>query len=502
MEPHSAIGGGSRGRTAPVQLRKVLGRREVLGLAFGAMVGWGWVVLAGEMIDRAGTIGSVLAIVVGAVMVLFVGLTYAELTSALSRAGGELSFAYVGLGPGASFLCGWTLVLAYLSVCAFEAVALPTVVDYLFDDLAVGYMWTVAGWDVHVSWVAVGMVGAVAIGVINYLGIKLSALVQWTAAATLLLIGLSFFVPGNIRGDTANLTPLFTSWGGFLGVVIMTPFLYVGFDVIPQIAEEIDFPIRAVGKLILFSILIALVWYVLVPWTVGLTLDQQSLAGRELATADAMSVVYGSAWGGRALVFGGVLGIITSWNAFFIGSSRLLFAMSRGGMLPEVFSRLHPKYESPVAVIVLITAITAMAPFFGRQALVWLVDAGGLAIVVGYFVVTVSFLRIRAVHPDLPRPYRTPAGGLVGILAMLATLFFITLYLPWSPSALVWPQEWLIILVWAVLGALFGLGARRRIAAMGRTKQEDLILGEYAEMVRNPQSQRSAGLTEPAGGSS
>ncbi len=184
------------------------------------------------------------------------------------------------------------------------------------------------------------------------------------------------------------------------------------------------------------------------------------------------------------MVFGGVLGIITSWNAFVIGSSRLLFAMSRGGMLREVFSRLHPKYESPVAVIVLITAITAAAPFFGRHALVWLVDAGGLAVVVGYFLVTVSFLRIRATHPDLPRPYRTPAGGLVGILAMLATLFFIALYLPWSPSALVWPQEWLIIVAWAALGVLFGLGARARVAAMGRVKQEDLILGEYAEMVR------------------
>jgi amino acid transporter len=187
-------------------------------------------------------------------------------------------------------------------------------------------------------------------------------------------------------------------------------------------------------------------------------------------------------------VFGGLMGILTSWNAFFIGASRLMFAMSRGGMLPGVFSRLHPKHESPVAVIALLTGITILAPLFGRQALVWLVDAGALAAVLGYFLVAVSFGRIRKRHPDLPRPYRTPAGRLVGALAILTTVFFIVLYLPGSPSALVWPQEWVIVLGWIVLGALFGLATRKRVTAMGRTCQEDLILGEYAATNRKSET--------------
>jgi len=123
---------------APVQLRKILGRRDVLAIAFGAMVGWSWVVLAGEMILRAGTLGSILAFGIGAVMVWLVGLTYAELTSALSRAGGEISFTFVGIGPAGAFICGWTLVLAYVAVCAFEAVALTTVVSYLAPGFEVG----------------------------------------------------------------------------------------------------------------------------------------------------------------------------------------------------------------------------------------------------------------------------------------------------------------------------------------------------------------------------
>ena len=318
----------------PLHLRKLLGRGDVLAIAFGAMVGWSWVVLAGEMIVRAGAVGSILAFGAGAVMVWLVGLTYAELSAALSRAGGELSFTFVGFGPTGAFVCGWTLVLAYVAVCAFEAVALPTVVSYLAPGgFEAGFLYDIAGWDVHASWVVTGVAGSVAIGAANYFGIRFAAFAQRLAVASLLLIGLAFFVPGSVRGDAANLVPYVTGWEGVLRVVIMTPFLYVGFDVIPQLAEEIDVPMRTIGRVIVLSILMALGWYALVQWTVGLSLDAATLDRRELPTADAMSAVYGSPWAGRVLVVGGAFGILTSWNAFFLGASRLLFAMARGGML-------------------------------------------------------------------------------------------------------------------------------------------------------------------------
>ena len=464
----------------PANLRKLLGRREVLAIAFGAMVGWSWVVLAGEMIVRAGALGSILAFGVGAVMVWLVGLTYAELSAALSRAGGEISFTFVAFGSAGAFVCGWTLVLAYVAVCAFEAVALPTVVSYLVPGFEVGRLYTVADWDIHASWVVTGVAGACVIGAVNYRGIRFAAFAQQLAVGSLLLVGLAFFVPGTLGGDTANLAPWITSWEGVLRVVIMTPFLYVGFDVIPQLAEEIDVPFRTIGRIIVLSIVMALGWYVLVQWTVGLSLDPATLAERALPTADAMSAVYGSPWAGRVLVIGGAFGILTSWNAFFLGASRLLFAMARGGMLPAVFARLHPRYGSPVAVVAVLTGITAVAPFFGRPALVWLVDAGSLATVVAYLLVAASFLIIRRRHPDLPRPYRVAAPAVVGWLAVVATVFFILLYLPGSPSALIWPEEWAIVLLWVALGAIPAAGLRRRIARLGAAEQARLILGETA----------------------
>ena len=158
---------------APVHLRKLLGRGDVLAIAFGAMVGWSWVVLAGEMIVRAGAGGSILAFGIGALMVWLVGLTYAELSSALSRAGGEISFTFVALGPSGAFVCGWTLVLAYVAVCAFEAVALPTVLSYLVPGgFEAGRLYTVAGWEVHASWVLAGVAGALVIAELLNVGVQ------------------------------------------------------------------------------------------------------------------------------------------------------------------------------------------------------------------------------------------------------------------------------------------------------------------------------------------
>lgn len=444
------------------------------------MVGWSWVVLVGEMIVRAGVVGSIAAFVSGAIMVALVGLTYAELTAAISRAGGEISFAFLGMGSWAAYVCGWTLALAYVSVCAFEAVALPTVVAYLVPDGATGYLYTLAGGEVHASWVAVGVVGSLVVGVVNYRGVRFASFFQGAAAIALLAVGVGLFVPGVGLGEPALAEPWSTGWEGFLRVVVMTPFLFVGFDVIPQVAEDIDVPLRAVGRLIMFSIALALVWYVLVLWSVGVTLPSSAVGALELPTAEAMSVIYGTPWGGRILLFGGLLGIATSWNAFFLGGTRVLFAMSRAGLLPSVFSRVHPRFGSPVAAVALLTAVTALAPLLGRPALVWFVDAGGFAAVVAYFMVAVSFLIIRRRYPRLARPYRVPMARLVGGLAIVVTLFFLGLYLPGSPSALSWPHEWAVIGAWTALGALFALGIPARLAQLGPDGQARMFLGPLA----------------------
>ena len=124
-------------------------------------------------------------------------------------------------------------------------------------------------------------------------------------------------------------------------------------------------------------------------------------------------------------------------------------------MIPSVFSRLHPKYQTPYVSVLTIGGLSLMSPLFGREVLVWLVDAGSFAIVVAYLLVVMSFLQLRRAEPAMSRPFRVPFGGWVGSLALILTFGLLLLYLPGSPAALLWPEEWLMLLVSAAVGAIF-----------------------------------------------
>ena len=442
---------------------RVIRRKEVFALAFGAMIGWSWVALTGNWIGGAGSAGAMLAFAMGGVVVIFVGLTYAELASAMPQAGGEHVYSHRALGRTASFVCTWAILLGYVSVVAFEAVALPTVADYLVPGFSRGYLWTVAGWDVNLTWVLVGVVAAVAITIINVLGIRTAAKLQLLATSLVLIVGLMLVGGGAVNGDSANLDPLFANGAkGLLGVLIMVPFMFVGFDVIPQSAEEIDIPFPEIGRLLMLSIGMAVIWYIAMIWGVSVGLSAEARAASDLPTADASATLLGGEWAGKLLVVGGIGGILTSWNAFLIGGSRAIYALARAGQLPAALGRLHPRFNTPHNAILLIGSLSVIAPLFGRPALVWLVDAGGLGIVVAYAFVAWSFLVLRKNEPAMERPYRVRSGNAVGWIALVLSIGIAMLYLPFSPAALIWPHEWAIVFGWIVLGAALAVAGNAR----------------------------------------
>lgn len=435
---------------------RVINRRQVLALAFGAMVGWSWVALTGVWIAGAGALGAMLAFGIGGAIVIFVGLTYAELAAAMPLVGGEHVYSHRALGRTASFVCTWAILLGYASVVAFEAVALPTVLEYLVPGFSRGYLWTIAGWDVNVTWFLTGALAAVVMTVINILGIRTAARLQALVVVIVLLSGLGLFSGAVVAGDTGNAAPLFSGGlAGMLSVLVMVPFMFVGFDVIPQSAEEIDLPFAAIGRLLVVSILLAILWYALVIGAVAMALPAPERAISALPTADAAAALFSGSWAGKLLVIGGIAGILTSWNAFLIGGSRALYALAKAGQVPSTFAALHSRYRTPHHAVLLVGGLAVFAPLFGRPAMVWLVDAGGLGIVTAYAMVALSFLVLRAKEPDMDRPYRVRHGKLVGYLAFVLSLALASLYLPWSPAALLWPHEWLIVIGWCVLGALF-----------------------------------------------
>jgi amino acid transporter len=442
-------------------LIRVLQRREVLALAFGAMIGWSWVALAGTWLVSAGSLGAIVAFLIGGGVIAFIGLTYAELASAMPQVGGEHAYSLRALGPGASFVCTWAIIFGYVSVVAFEVVALPTVMEYLFPGLKAGYLWTVAGYDVYLSWVLIGVAGSLVMTFVNVVGIKMAAIVQTAVTLVILFAGVVVVSGALFNGSTANMKPLEVGGiNGMLTVLVMVPFLLVGFDVIPQAAEEIDLPYREIGIVLVASVIMAVAWYVLIVLGVALSLDNTTLDSASLATADAGTATWGRPVIGKLVVVAGIAGILTSWNAFLVGGSRAIYALAEAGAMPRFLGRLHPRFNTPANAIVLVGVLTVFAPLFGRQTLIWLVDAGGLGIVVAYAMVALSFIVLRKREPEMPRPYRVRYGSLVGYAAFSLALGMMILYLPGSPSALVWPHEWMILLSGAAVGAVFYVWAR------------------------------------------
>ena len=439
---------------------RVLGRTDCLALAFGAIIGWSWVLLTGTWIVTAGWGGAVLAFCIGGLAMVFIGLTYAELASAMPLAGGEHVYSLRALGRGASFICTWALLLAYATVVAFEAVALAVALDYLFPGIRVGGLWSVAGEPVDVTTVAIGIVGAVAMTTINVLGVKPSAVLQTAVTIVILLAGLSLVSGAVVSGTSTNLLPVFSGGAaGTLSVLIMVPMMFIGFDVIPQAAEEIRLPYRLIGTLLVISVLMALVWYLAMIMGVAVSLDPDTLRQAKMPTADASQANWASPWAARFMVLGGIAGILTSWNAFLVGGSRVLYALAHSRMLPGWLADIHPRYRTPYKAVMLLGGLALISPLFGRQVLIWLIDAGGFAVLIAYGMVAWSYLVLHRREPEMDRPYRAPLPMVTGIAALVLSVSIMLVYLPGSPAALIWPWEWGICIVWALAGALLYRGS-------------------------------------------
>ena len=425
------------------------------------MIGWGWVSLTGTWVTQGGTLGASIAFVLGAILCIFVGLAYCELTPMLPYAGGELVFSYRAMGYHASWFTGWMISFAYLGVAAWEGPALATAMDHLFSIPRVVYLFTVADFPVYVSWLIIPAAVGLLLVIINYRGIHISALFQTIVTAILALGGVIFAVISAARGNTGYAEPLFTGTRGVFTVLLAVPSMFVGFDVIPQAAEEMKVPLSKIPKAIIASICLAASWYIVMILSAAFSAPRDVLAGEGLSVVNAIGFSTGGRTAGILIVITAIMGILTSWNGFIIGATRVLYSMGRAGMLPRVFGTLHPKYRTPYFATAFVGIITIFTPLLGRNSLGWFVDASSFGTVIAYFMVALSFVVLRKREPDTARPFKVKYGVAAGIVAMLVAVFFIILYLPVGSSSLN-TQEWVIVFSWAVLGVFLYLNSLRR----------------------------------------
>lgn len=448
------------------EFNKVFNAWDILVIAFGAMIGWGWVVSSGGWIQKGGVLGAALGFVLGGIMIFFVGLTYAELTAAMPQCGGEHVFSYRAMGSNGSFICTWAIVLGYVGVTCFEACAFPTILTYLWPGFLKGYLYTVAGFDIYASWLIVAIIVAFLIMIINIFGAKTAAILQTILTIIIGGAGILLIVASVINGSVDNLNgQMFagTSTGGgikaVLSVAVLSPFYFIGFDVIPQAAEEINVPPKKIGNILILSVVLAVIFYAFVIIAVGFVMNPGDIIASQeatgLVTADAMAAAFNTKIMAKVIIVGGMCGIVTSWNSFLLGGSRAMYSMAESYMIPKFFAKLQPKHKTPVNALILIGILTMLAPFAGRKMLVWISDAGNFGCCFAYCMVALSFMILRKKEPDMPRPYKVPCYKVFGTMAVIMSGFMVAMYcIPGSGGNLIL-QEWLMVLGWSALGVVF-----------------------------------------------
>jgi amino acid transporter len=467
------------------RLKRSLGERGLFCLAFGSIIGIGWVTVLGSWLQTAGPLGAALAFALGGALMLAVALCYAELTSALPVAGGEIAFSYRAFGTAKAFWVGWLLAFGYLSVSAFEAAAVGRVLAYLWPSLPGSVLYTVFGSDVRAGSLLWGLLLTAILTWLNHRGVGVSMAIQTVLTVFLIGVGIVFVGAGLAVGRLENLQPLMASeemmeaGRGIFLVFVTAPLWFVGFDTIPQVAEEAHAEVapRRLGRIILTSVAWATVFYVGVILAASAVSPWPALVGEPLPTATAFRRAFAAPFMADLVLWAAVAGLVTSWNGFFVAGTRVLFALGRARMVSPGLGAVHPRHGTPHAAVWLAGAVTAVSCLLGEKALTAFVNVSSVCLAAAFFGVALSAGSLRRSAPDLPRPYRMPAGPLVAFIAAAGSLLIcLALIVPSSPAALRWPLEWLLFGGWCLLGVVLWHGARRVREAVPETERARLIL--------------------------
>jgi len=403
-----------------------------------------------------------------------------------------VAYAYKAYGTSKAFVIRWFLAFGYSSVSAFEAISVGLVLSFLFPQIDVFPLYEIAGSTVYASHLVLAFVFTGFITAINYFGVGIASRVQVVLTVLFLLCAVLFVVSGIASGDIGNLAPYFGDnalgrggFAGMLAVFVTVPFWYVGFDTIPQAAEERqeNSPLNRLGIYVILAIIGSTVFYIAIILGAGMTAPWRSIVGEELPTAAAFSSAFESQFLIRLVLVAGLIGLLTSWNGFFLAGSCVLFSLGRGHIIHSSFGQTHRRFGTPNDAVLFSGLVTFLSACLGRGAIIAFVDVGSFCIALAFLGVAPSLIRLRKKFPDLERPYRTPGGNPLAYVAAAGSLFILCVMLvPGSPSMLVWPLECLI------LGTLSGTGlgfwfTARRYRQRQRVSEEDraqLILENYA----------------------
>ncbi|PAV30752.1 amino acid permease [Virgibacillus profundi] len=469
-------------------LKKTLKPHWVWAIALGSSIGWGAFVQPTNWMETAGPMGVIIGFSIGAILMMVIAVSYGFLIKKFPVSGGEFAYAFIGLGRTHAFICGWFLTLGYICIVALNASAFALMIKFVYPRFVENiHIYQLAGWDIYFTEILIASFVLILFTYFNIKGTGFSGSIQFIFCMVMIasIIILTFLVGMSPGSGLENMKPLFnpesTTFASIIAIVAIAPWAYVGFDNVPQAAEEFNFSSKKAFSLIIFALIASALLYSLMimatamaePWT-GLV-KQNHLWG----TGAAIQNVLGN-FGLGLLVITLSMGIFTGINGFIVSSSRLLFAMSRAKVLPGLFSKLHPKYHTPYAGIIFTVIIAMLAPWFGREVLLWIVDMSSIGVSIAYFYTCFTAFRLFKWRQDSVNDSKNvfaPVKKIIALFGVVSSLVFILLLLiPGSPAFLGIESK-IALLTWSLIGIVFYLFKRKEYNNIPEEKLSYLLLG-------------------------
>jgi APA family basic amino acid/polyamine antiporter len=464
--------------TSEHSLKRTLGPVNLIMLGIGAIIGAGlFVRTAAAIADRSGP-SVTLAFIVAGFGCAFAGLCYAEFASMIPVAGSAYTYSYCTMGELVAWIIGWDLVLEYAVGAATVAIGWSEFFNRVLSwfGLAIPYQWIHSPLQVQAETGVRGIINIPAIFILFLLtcllikGTKESALVNGfivilkiTIVIVVICIGWGFMNPANhtpfIPTPSLYVTPQgithhFGGWLGILGAAGVVFFAYIGFDAVSTAAQEArnpkrDMPIGILGSLVVCTVLYVLFSYVL---SGVATVQDFRTAGREASVAFAITkYMHGYEWLSKSVSVAILAGFSSVILVMLLGQSRVFYSMSCDGLVPKVFSDVHPRFRTPYKSNMLFFVFTSLFAAFLPEDIVGEMTSIGTLFAFVLVCIGVWILRVR--RPDLQRAFKVPAVPFVctaGVIVCSAMIYG----LGWT--------NWLRLIVWLAIGLVFYFSYGRR----------------------------------------